>query len=58
MLWGEFSTSFGTETITDNASYKKIFSTLDEAVLSIDKKNNVILGLVTIDTILKLLPKE
>ena len=49
---------FGTETITDNASYKKIFSTLDEAVLSIDKKNNVILGLVTIDTILGLLPKR
>ena len=49
---------FGTETITDNSSYKKIFSTLDEAVLSIDKKNNVILGLVTIDTILGLLPKR
>ena len=49
---------FGTETIADNESYKKIFSTLDDAVLSIDKKNNVILGLVTIDTILGLLPKR
>ena len=49
---------FGTETIADNSSYKKIFSTLEEAVLSIDKKNNVILGLVTIDTILKMLPKR
>ena len=49
---------FGTETITDNSSYKKIFSTLEKAILSIDKKNNVILGLVTIDTILGLLPKR
>ena len=49
---------FGTETITDNSTYKKIFSTLDDAVLSIDKKNNVIMGLVTIDIILGLLPKR
>ena len=41
MLWDNLVPVFGTETIIDNASFKKIFSTLDEAVLSIDKKNNV-----------------
>ena len=47
---------FGTETISDDLAYEKIFSTLKGAVLSIDKKNNAILGLVKINSIFKLLP--
>ena len=56
--WEKLVPVFGTESIADNLSYKKIFSTLDKAILSIDKKNNVILGLVTMDIMLDLLPKR
>jgi len=49
---------FGTETISDDSSYKQIFSKSDTAILSIDKKNNVILGLVTIERMLNQLPRN